>query len=62
MGIFDSLFNRKDDKPDLNSNVITRSEFISYGKNKKDGSHDHRTNCGNDRTPAQKAGDKARRK
>ena len=30
---------------------------IPYGKAKKDGSHDHRSNSGNDRTPAQKAGD-----
>jgi len=29
---------------------------------KKDGSHDHRCNRGNDRTPAQKRGDKKRRK
>ncbi len=29
---------------------------------KKDGSHDHRYNKGNDRTPAQKRGDKKRRK
>lgn len=25
--------------------------FIPYGKMKKDGSHDHRYNCGDDRTP-----------
>ncbi len=31
---------------------------MDYGKQKKDGSHDHRCNRGNDRTPAQKAGDK----
>lgn len=31
---------------------------IDYGKQKKDGSHDHRFNIGEDRTPAQKAGDK----
>lgn len=31
--------------------------FIPYGKMKKDGSHDHRFNCGDDRTPNQKAGD-----
>lgn len=31
---------------------------IGYGQTKKDGSHDHRTNRGNDRTPAQKQGDK----
>lgn len=31
---------------------------IDYGKNKKGGSHDHRTNRGDDRTQAQKEGDK----
>lgn len=35
---------------------------ISYGKNKADGSHDHRYNIGSDRTPAQQSGDKKRRK
>ena len=35
---------------------------ISYGGQKTDGSHDHRTNRGVDRTPSQKAGDKKRRK
>lgn len=33
---------------------------ITYGKQKKGGSHDHRSNKGQDRTPAQKAGDKKR--
>lgn len=31
---------------------------VDYGRQKKDGSHDHRTNRGDDRTPAQKDGDK----
>lgn len=35
---------------------------IQGGNQKKDGSHDHRTNKGNDRTPAQKQGDQKRRK
>lgn len=35
---------------------------INYGKQKKDGSHDLRSNKGNDRTPAQKKGDTTRRK
>ena len=30
---------------------------IGYGKQKADGSHDHRTNKGKDRTPAQKDAD-----
>jgi len=37
-------------------------EAIKGGKQKKDGSHDHRTNTGGDRTPDQKEGDKKRRK
>jgi hypothetical protein len=35
---------------------------IDYGKQKKDGSHDHRYNTGKDRTTAQKSGDKAHKK
>lgn len=35
---------------------------IPYGRNKQDGSHDHRTNQGSDRTQAQKAGDEKRKK
>lgn len=31
--------------------------FIGYGRTKADGSHDHRSNRGNDRTPAQRLGD-----
>lgn len=31
--------------------------LLDYGSQKKDGSHDHRCNKGDDRTPAQKAGD-----
>lgn len=54
MGLFDSLLGNKKDKP--------INELIDYGKNKTDGSHDHRTNRGKDRTPAQKEGDEARRR
>ncbi|MBS0348824.1 MAG: hypothetical protein JSR69_20440 [Proteobacteria bacterium] len=32
--------------------------IVDYGHQKKDGSHDHRCNRGEDRTPAQKKGDK----
>ena len=35
---------------------------IRYGSLKKDGSHDHRTNRGQDRTVAQKRGDRTRSK
>ncbi len=55
MGLFNSLFSNKDDKGQISS-------FIDYGKNKADGTHDHRTNKGNDRTPAQKKADKRRTK
>lgn len=34
-----------------------RLGIIPYGRNKKDGSHDHRTNRGGDRTAAQREGD-----
>jgi len=37
-----------------------RAHFIGYGSAKKDGSHDHRSNRGADRTPAQKSGDRLR--
>ncbi|MBN6710225.1 hypothetical protein JFL47_03090 [Haemophilus haemoglobinophilus] len=36
-------------------------ESMDYGKQKKDGSHDHRFNTGNDRTRSQKDADKKRR-
>ena len=39
----------------------TSSGVINYGNEKNDGSHDHRTNKGNDRTPSQKEGDKKRK-
>lgn len=54
MGLFDFLNNSNADS--------TRRGAISGGKQKKDGSHDHRTNTGNDRTPAQKEADKNRSK
>lgn len=41
-------------KPDLHQ------QFIGYGEEKEDGSHDHRYNKGDDRTPAQKSGDRQR--
>jgi hypothetical protein len=36
--------------------------IIDHGRNKNGGGHDHRTNTGQDRTPAQKKGDAERRK
>ena len=49
MGFFDKLFTG-------NKSSSFNAGLISYGKNKKDGSHDHRSSCGEDRTPAQKGG------
>ena len=40
----------------------SRSGIIDYGSEKKEGGHDHRTNKGEDRTPSQKEGDKAKKK
>lgn len=39
-----------------------RPSKIGYGKSKKSGGHDHRTNKGPDRTPKQLAGDKKKKK
>jgi len=55
MGILDDLFGNKKDT-DLRTGVI------NSGRNKNTGGHDHRTNKGDNRTPAQKEGDKNRRK
>lgn len=52
MGLFD-LFRNK---------YSENAGVIPGGKQKQDGSHDHRTNTGGDRTPAQKDGDKKRKK
>ncbi|WP_171040427.1 hypothetical protein [Pseudoalteromonas sp. S4389] len=56
MGFFDMF----DDKKDSNSDL--RMGAIDSGRNKITGGHDHRTSRGDDRTPAQKEGDKKRRK
>lgn len=37
-----------------------RVGVISYGRSRKDGGHDHRTNRGDDRTAAQRQGDAKR--
>ncbi len=55
MGLFDGLFGNGS-KPSNSHGVI------EGGRNKKTGGHDHRTNSGDDRTPAQKEGDAKRRK
>ena len=38
------------------------ANFIKTGGQKKTGGHDHRSNKKDDRTPAQKSGDKKRKK
>lgn len=57
MGIFDSIFDSSDKKTYDERRGITET-----GRNKNSGGHDHRTNKGDDRTPAQKQGDKNRKK
>lgn len=55
MGLFDKI----------KSSVVDREAktgIIDYGSQKKSGSHDHRTNKGDDRTPAQKRADQTKRK
>ena len=39
-----------------------RVNKLVYGPDKQDGGHDHRYNSREDRTPAQKEGDRKRRK
>lgn len=56
MGVFDNLFGGSGKKPDGSHGII------ETGRNKNTGGHDHRTNRGDDRTPAQKQGDKNRKK
>lgn len=50
MGLFDKLFTGGNKTSPLSVGAIP------YGKNKKDGSHDHRYNRDDDQTPAQKSG------
>lgn len=54
MSLLKSIF-----KPNTPGNPVG---MIPYGRNKPDGSHDHRSNHGVDRTPAQKSGDAKRKK
>lgn len=61
MGILDSisdLLGSLSGGSSSGSSGSPRSGVVDYGKQKKDGSHDHRYNTGGDRTPAQKEGDK----
>lgn len=58
MGLFDNILPTKSN----NQTGSDRLDAITYGKEKKDGGHDHRTNKGTDRTRSQQEGDKKRRK
>lgn len=55
MNIIKSLFKAVATAPSFTQGAIP------YGKIKQDGSHDHRYNCGDDRTPAQKNGDQKKK-
>ena len=46
----------------FSSNTSASKNIISSGGQKSGGGHDHRTNKGDDRTPAQKTGDQKRKK
>lgn len=58
MGIFDVL---KTIASGIQKNQPGSSGVIPYGRQKDNGGHDSRTNKGNDRTVAQREGDKKRR-
>lgn len=56
MGILDTLLKGKSTSP--SSPILG---LIANGRNKNSGGHDHRTNSGRDRTPAQRAGDESKK-
>lgn len=58
--VSEMIFGRSDSSDDIGTTSYHRNKTSEIRK--KDGSIDHRGHEGNDRTPAQKAGDKARRK
>ena len=62
MGIFDSISDLLGGLSGGSSSGSPISGAIGYGKQKTDGGHDHRYNTGDDRTPAQKEGDKKKGK
>lgn len=62
MGILDGLFGNNSKSSDDSDNDFVSFGVIEGGRQKNTGGHDHRTNTGDDRTPAQKAGDEKRRK
>jgi hypothetical protein len=64
MGIFDTLFDiiSTAASKKTSSSGSFSSGIINYGESKQNGGHDHRYNKGNDRTQAQKEGDKKKTK
>lgn len=56
MGFFDKLAGSSQNTSD------NRSGIIDSGRTKSTGGHDHRSNRGDNRTPAQKEGDRSRRR
>ena len=63
MGILDNLFGNNSSSSENDEHEIGFPVgLMNYGKQKNNGSHDHRYNTDNDRTPAQKEGDKKRTK
>ncbi len=61
MGLFDSLIGAAKGAAGENFSRLVHGVIMS-GRNKNKGGHDHRTNSGDNRTPAQKAGDESRRR
>ncbi|AVS79184.1 hypothetical protein C8234_14655 [Paracidovorax avenae] len=62
MGILDTIADLVGNRNPNYPPDSQKSGAIDYGKQKNDGSHDHRYNKGEDRTPAQKQGDKRKGK
>ena len=54
MKLFSGIFKTSSNPTNRESSIGA----INNGRNKNTGGHDHRTNKGDDRTPAQKHGDK----
>lgn len=55
-----NIFGRRIGEPAEGPMPTLSVGLVSYGRPKVNGSHDHRFNRGNDRTPAQKRGDAKR--
>ncbi|OPD84957.1 hypothetical protein [Pseudomonas aeruginosa] len=62
MNLFRSMFGRPLSGGKTGGLEQYMSYAIDYGNARKDGGHDHRTNKGRDRTPAQRSADSSKRK